>query len=152
MRLCTLPVGDNVHSIQMMNPGLFLKIIPVGQTFQGLYMIGSPPPQALSLSLVWACSHRTDWPVICESPMVSLIIHDRCCHTSPSISAWDLNGKSSISMDDRLDLCGSGPKEELGDNSFAQSVNPGTENTSVAQGSLFHQRSVWQHLRQMLCC
>lgn len=111
-----------------------------------------PRYDCFSLSLFWACSRCTDWPVICESPMVSLINHERRCHASRSLSAWDLNGKSSISMDDRLDLCGSWPKEELGDNGWAHSFNPGTENTSVARGSLFHQRSVWQHLRQMLRC
>lgn len=53
-------------------------------------------------------------------------------------------------MDDRRDLRGSRPGEELGDNGRARRVDPGTENTSAAPGSLLRQRRVWQHLRQML--
>lgn len=66
IRLCT---GENAHSIQMMNPALFPGRAHIGFSFLS------------SSALVLAA------PVICESPMVPLIIHDRPCHEPAAFRA-----------------------------------------------------------------
>lgn len=59
-----LPICRKVHSIQMMSRALFLKIVEQNFHARLIFQIFSLP-----LSLC-ACSRHTDWPVICESPMV----------------------------------------------------------------------------------
>lgn len=139
-----LSIRSKVHSIQMMNPCLIFwnasswpKI-----SMQAWYI-------RFFFPFLCACSHHTDWPVICESPMVSLIIHDRPT-MDPQHSIWIIKWQAKHINGWQTGCVWPRAREELQHNSFPLSVNPRTANTSVARRRVFHQHNVWRCLRQML--
>lgn len=74
-------------------------------------------------SFLHAHSHHTDWPVICESPMVLLIIHDRPA-TDPQHSIWIRKWQAKHINGWQTGSAWPGAREELahkGSPSFSQS-------------------------------
>lgn len=73
--------------------------------------------------LLHAHSHHTDWPVICESPMVLLIIHDRPA-MDPQHSIWIRKWQAKHINGWQTGSAWPGAREELahkGSPSFSQS-------------------------------
>ena len=80
-----------------------------------------------------ACSHHTDWPVICESPTAQLIIHD-----GPAMewqhSIWIIKHQAKHINGWQTGCLWPGARVELERHGFPIHSPARTGNTSVAQG------------------
>lgn len=97
-----------------------------------------------------AFPHHTDWPVICESPHGLADNSWSPCHGP---AAFNMNYKMASQAYQWMTgwMCMAWSQRRVRAQWLPHSVNPGTGNTSVARGRVFHQHNVWHCLRQMLC-
>lgn len=135
-----LSIGKKVHSIQMMNPGLFLQVIPVGIEAEFLcktriiflYLF---LPRRLT-SHLWISHGFADnsWSS-CHGPTAFSMNYKMTSQAYQWMTDW---------------ICMAWGQRGVRAQWLPRSVNPRTENTSVTRGRPLHQHNVWQHLRQML--